>query len=339
MATDGDLPANRLMYSFVLAPPGATIDAITGEIAWTSVDGGAYDFIVQVTDNGGMFDTEDFTVNVNQIEDCLFEPGDWTFGESGGLNGMAGSGVAQGCTVVLEEGNSFEVLASISFDVPQNTSHFVFEYSGLNFDGADAGSISDAFEAALVDANGNSLVHTIGENRDAFFNTSESPIESAGANTVVNGNTISVDLTHLTPGTTATLRLRLVNNDNDTNTRVTVKPIAFELGSLGTPLGVTSPANTEILEVIDFSALTDVTGSLQANFQTTSFNAQSDRLFSDITFTNNANHPIDGPFILVVSDITDPTVVAAGTDGVTPDGDRYYQINDLSDLNTIAPGR
>jgi YbbR domain-containing protein len=45
----------------------------------------------------------------------------------------------------------------------------------LNFDTTDPDSINDAFEVALVDAQGNSLIHTIQPNRDAFFNITEEP--------------------------------------------------------------------------------------------------------------------------------------------------------------------
>jgi hypothetical protein len=48
-----------------------------------------------------------------------------------------------------------------------------FIYSDLNFDTSDPNLLKDAFKAALVDAQGRSLVHTIQTSRDAFFNLTE----------------------------------------------------------------------------------------------------------------------------------------------------------------------
>src|SRR5258705_5514786 len=48
-----------------------------------------------------------------------------------------------------------------------------FSYAHLTFDTTSQNRIEDAFEAALLDGVGNSVVFTIGEGRDAFFNVSD----------------------------------------------------------------------------------------------------------------------------------------------------------------------
>jgi hypothetical protein len=55
VATDPDLPANRLTYRLVSGPAGASIAADSGLLKWTpgEAEGGkSYDFLVEATDNG-----------------------------------------------------------------------------------------------------------------------------------------------------------------------------------------------------------------------------------------------------------------------------------------------
>ena len=52
-ATDVDLPAQLLSYTFVDSPPSATLDVATGHFSWTPGDAGVTNVIViRVTDNG-----------------------------------------------------------------------------------------------------------------------------------------------------------------------------------------------------------------------------------------------------------------------------------------------
>ena len=72
-ATDPDLPANTLTFSLDAgAPAGATIDPLTGVIAWVPSEAqgiGDYSFTVRVTDNGTpvMAHTRTFSVHVNEV--------------------------------------------------------------------------------------------------------------------------------------------------------------------------------------------------------------------------------------------------------------------------------
>jgi PKD repeat protein len=51
-ASDPDLPANRLAYSLVNPPAGASIDRTSGAIAWPAVPAGAHPLRVRVADDG-----------------------------------------------------------------------------------------------------------------------------------------------------------------------------------------------------------------------------------------------------------------------------------------------
>ena len=52
-ATDADIPANTLTFSLDPgAPPGATINAVTGVFSWTPFNAGAFPATIRVTDDG-----------------------------------------------------------------------------------------------------------------------------------------------------------------------------------------------------------------------------------------------------------------------------------------------
>src|SRR5262249_34389806 len=144
----------------------------------------------------------------------------WNVKQDGGTAPGAGSVTVEGTDAVLREGNSFDVTLSKSFVVPDRPSVVSFMFSNLAFDTLATGQIKDAFEAALVDGAGNPLVHRMGAGRDAFFNITEGVPAALGAEASEEGQTVTLSLAGVTPGTMATLVLRLVNNDSDTGTSV-----------------------------------------------------------------------------------------------------------------------
>ena len=116
-----------------------------------------------------------------------------------------------------------------TFTVPQDPGRFVFSYDGLNFDTSDPDSVKDALEVALLQpADGAAMTYTISPGRDAYFNLTEGmdPLAAtaqgvqAGPDPDGHGTQVAVDISHLVPGSTAKVILRLVNNDQDTGTWV-----------------------------------------------------------------------------------------------------------------------
>ena len=72
VATDADVPANKLTYSLAAAPEGAAIDPVTGIISWPTTEAhgpGTYAFTVQVFDNGdpARGDEQGFQVTVLEV--------------------------------------------------------------------------------------------------------------------------------------------------------------------------------------------------------------------------------------------------------------------------------
>src|SRR5205085_7597725 len=80
----------------------------------------------------------------------------------------------------------------------------------------------DAFEAALVDTAGHTLVHSYTTDRDAFFNLTEDQPAALGVEASLVDKTVTLDLSGIAPGTQGTLIFRLVNNDSDVNTSVEI---------------------------------------------------------------------------------------------------------------------
>lgn len=137
---------------------------------------------------------------------------------------QAGGSVTPG-SALLVEGDSFVVGLQRSFQVPEINPELSFTFTDLEFDTTDPSFINDAFEASLTDSDGNPLVFTIGAGRDAFFNITEGEPAALGSKTQFDAgaiSTVTVDLSDVPLGTEANLRLRLVNNDADTETTVRI---------------------------------------------------------------------------------------------------------------------
>ena len=162
----------------------------------------------------------------------------WTASQSGGsLDGM---GAVTSGSAVLREGDSFLVTLQQDFTVPDQPLSISFVYTA-SFDTTDPDFINDAFEVALTDADGYSLVDTFDAQRDAFFNLTEDLPVALGAKTtqttVSQGNEVTLDISDVPPGIEATLTFRLVNNDSDTESTVTI--LSVDIASMARPPSVT----------------------------------------------------------------------------------------------------
>ena len=162
------------------------------------------------------------------LDCCGFANGlaGWTTDQTGGTNTGKGTVTLDTSgkenSVVLREGDSFQVALERTFVIPAGATSLSFTYANLSFDTSSVGTIKDAFEASLVDSSGQSLVHTIGAGRDAFFNITEGQSAALGSEATLTGQTVTLDLSGVFAGTTATLVIRLVNNDTDHNTSVAI---------------------------------------------------------------------------------------------------------------------
>jgi RHS repeat-associated protein len=240
-------------------------------------------------------------------------------------------------SILLQENSIFAQKYQQNISITAASSFLSFAYNDLTFDTTDPDSINDAFEVALVDAQGNSLIHTIQPNRDAFFNITEDQPSALASGVSIAGMTIKVNLTGVTPGD-ATLIFRLVNNDSDTQTSVRIKNIQLLAGD-GTIAPTVTPEiePTAISKPIDFSQLSDVSSSLNADYLRTSFNQDNKTLYADFVVLNQGEYVVDSPLVVAIKSISEPTVQVVGANGLTPEGLPYYNLSNLVNSNTLDP--
>ncbi|MBP0019991.1 MAG: DUF4114 domain-containing protein, partial [Cyanobacteria bacterium SBLK] len=106
--------------------------------------------------------------------------------------------VALGDEIILQElrdgKEQFSDVWQTTFSVTGSPAELVFELSALDFDTRNANGINDAFEAVLVDSEGNSLVHTIGTRQEAFFNITEGLDPDLAPGVTYEGQQVKLDL-------------------------------------------------------------------------------------------------------------------------------------------------
>ncbi|MFV2069836.1 MAG: Ig-like domain-containing protein, partial [Pirellulales bacterium] len=179
----------------------------------------------------------------------------WAIGQSGGSAGGQGTVTTLDDRAVMREGDSFQVTLEHPFVVPDGADQLHFDLASADFDTTDPAFINDAFEAALLDANGQSLVHTFQGGRDAFFNFTEQQSPEVGLGTTyqedAEGIHVSVDLSRLFGGTEATLVFRLVGNDTDRNTSV-------EIANVVVPGAISTIASDDAFTVAEDSGTTNL---------------------------------------------------------------------------------
>jgi len=294
-------------------------------------------FTAQAYDVAGNRTTVQTTVDYT----CSFPPsGDlWTVHETGGSQAGAGGATFQQCHALLREGDSFRVEMQRQVTVPAEPSNLVIELADPAFDNTAPDAMADAVEIALVDASGQSLVHTIAKDRDALFNWSAGQPVRVGANTTFNAGTVTVDLSNLAAGTDATLIIRAVNNDGDLLSttqvnRVAVVPRSDPSSPRGAPL---LDPSYPVTEDLDLGVLDDVTQIVKPEYGTTSFDAATGMVYADVTLANVGSFLADAPVVVVVDTMSDPSVVPVHADGYTPDGRAYFEFSSLVAGGTLNP--
>ncbi|WP_013334653.1 putative Ig domain-containing protein [Gloeothece verrucosa] len=242
--------------------------------------------------------------------------------------------------IILQEGTNFKVIHSEQITVPAALSLLRFTYKQLNFDKTDTDFINDAFEVALVDSDGNSLVHTISSGKDAFFNVTEDQSIAVGASATAANESVTLDLSGIPVGTTGKLIFRLVNNDSDTLTSVRISNIEI-LPSGGSGISSFTPqvGNSSNNNPINFAVLDDVSSSAKAEYQQTSFNEDSKILSTEVGIKNIGNYGFNGSLIVAIKGLSDPNIQVIGADGFTPEGLPYYDFTNLVNNRKLDPSQ
>ncbi|WP_293313893.1 putative Ig domain-containing protein [Microcoleus sp. PH2017_08_TRC_O_A] len=244
-------------------------------------------------------------------------------------------------TIWLEEGTAFANTFLRDLPIPTIPSTLDIGIAGLNFDISDTDpkSINDALEISLVDkATGKSLTGTIAASKNALFNITEGRSAQLAPGVTFNGSKISIDLSQIAPGTTATLQVRLVNNDSDTATKVGITSIVVQPGATPPPIPTTPSAIFPNSSPIDFAAIKDVSGSVETLYGQTSFNSTTKVLHADLALKNTGSSPLRDRLLVGVTNISDPRVKLLDAAGIAPDGTVYYDFTPLVGDGLLAAG-
>lgn len=219
----GDSPANK--YWKIDPVTNRLVDFAFDGTTGAKLEAGAFQLVLQ---DGGRGDA-DGIANGRIVDpggpgtapfDMFSIPfSNWTFQENGGTTGKKATWSNQRIT----EGDSFVSTLSTPWAVPATANSLQFEFR-FRFD-RDASQINDAIEFGFIDTLGNSLVPTFSASRDSFLNITEGQAPALGSTTELSTSSIggeliangSLDLSTIPAGTTGTLFVRLVNNDNAEN--------------------------------------------------------------------------------------------------------------------------
>ncbi len=163
---------------------------------------------------------------INAINSQVLDPS-WRFVQDG-PDDPTNRVTNDACSPRIREGSSLVTSLVSEIVIPTGFNALSFEYRSLQFDRSSTGQALDSFEAALLDENGRSLVSTLTGGKDSYFNIAEGLAEATTDHVTLSNNKVSLSLAGVLPGTKAKLVLRLVNNDGDTTTAVTIPSIKFE---------------------------------------------------------------------------------------------------------------
>src|SRR5262249_29597643 len=128
----------------------------------------------------------------------------------------ADNGVAQ-----LREGSTLLTSLQKTFLVPAHPTTLSFDLVAAGWEDP-AGGVPAAFEASLLDAGGNSVVPTFEPQATSFFNVNPGGHVSTAPGVTFDGRHVTLDVSHLTPGTGVTLSFDLVGNPPGTASTASV---------------------------------------------------------------------------------------------------------------------
>jgi YD repeat-containing protein len=89
----------------------------------------------------------------------------------------------------------------------------------------------------------------------------------------------------------------------------------------------------------EFSDLQDVTLDVAIAYSNTTFDLQTNRLVVTAVATNVSDHVVDAPLLMVVENVTQPSVTLQNADGVTPAGKPYFVFLDPAVAARLEPGQ
>jgi hypothetical protein len=299
-ATDPD-SGDELSFSSESLPSGLTLTDNgdgTALLSGTAVNG-LHNIELEVQDVAGLSDSQSFTLQFNQ-------------------------------QLRLQEGSDFFPTEQVSFTAPDTPSVLRFTLTP-EFDTTDPNHINDAIEVAIVNSQGESVVHTLSDEQQTILNWTEGEEIQLAPGVSYDSTTgeVEVNLVGLSAGQEFDVMFRLVNNDEDSTTQVIIE----ELELIEAPLGMSAPVSEGIPTSQfndtepNFNSLEDVSESVEAVYRFTHFNEETELLSTAVQLQNQGSYSMDAPLLVTVTNITDPRVQVQNPDGYTPEGLPYYDFS------------
>lgn len=264
----------------------------------------------------------------------------------GGLSTNGGSYAKSACSPQLKEGSSFSTELTRVLKVPRANSAVEVRFEAPEFDIQSRQQIRDAFEIRIFDVDGRPLSLPYRQDVTSVFNWSEGfePVFGSGTSTSIRPagqiSTATIDLSHLQVGFEFTVGAQLVNNDTDDNTSVIIR--GFEFVDRPTNSGpqpiVGSPESSAVPD-FDLPKLSDVSGSVQANYGRTTLSGNHDRLSTELTVTNLGSQTILSPLLVVLENFSQLDAHAFRPDGILPDGRPFFDLTSQLVDGVLAPGQ
>ncbi len=269
----------------------------------------------------------------------------WRFKNSGGTASV-GKYVANACSPQLIEGDSYTTQLSANVTLPDANSAIRVQFSAPVFDTATQNAIRDAFEILILDAAGQPLTYPFNAQRDASFNWSESVDPSAGVGTLTTiqpANSVSnaiFNLTGIAAGTTVQVVARLINNDSDMSSSITIRRLDVIASTAPAPTGMAHDGAASLASTpIDASALTDVSSSVTPLYGQTSLSEENHVLVTELQMLNQSSSAISDRLLVVIDNLSDPTVSLLAPDGFLPGGRPYVVLRSASTDGWLETGQ
>ncbi|MCC9602193.1 FG-GAP-like repeat-containing protein [Stieleria sp. JC731] len=283
---------------------------------------------------------------LNYLAGLGFEP-NFALTTSDSITGSQGNVTALGCSAQLNEGDSLRTEITAEMTLSEQSDGLRVLFDAPQFDQTSSGRLRDAFEISLSDENGNLITQPYAPGRTSTFNWSEGTVSSIGTAATLmppseSGDPyeLTVNLAHLEAGSTVRLTARLINNDGDSNSSVVIRDIelATNLSEPSQVYASSSSAVQRAAQLVDVQSLEDISGSVVAEYGSTSYTEDGAQLISELTVTNRGNQTVVGDLIVVLDQFTDLDSAVMRPDGLLPDGRPYINMTGYFD-GALQPGQ
>ncbi len=185
---------------------------------------GDIDLVVSASSSVSLLTADDDSLTSNPIVNGDFSQGTvgWNVdrlrqGSPADLRGIQ----TGGGSVHLMESDSLLTSIWQTFVVPPDPQQLSFEVLDVQLD-QSTGGLPDALDVSLLDDQSQSLVPVATSGATAFFNLNPNDRVSVAPGVTWDGTNVTLDISQLTPGTSATLVFDLVGNQPLTNSVVTM---------------------------------------------------------------------------------------------------------------------